>query len=218
MRKILLLLFLLFSTYWANAQNSVVDDFLEDIKAGEFEFQLNKHVLDSLAKVNRIDNSTFFDSKMASLFKKNKKIEKEIRFLDIVDDINVFVYRCQVIDSAKTFIGTPYKYGGMTENGIDCSALILKAFSKNDYELPRTSFQQSKLGRKIKKKKAEIGDLIFFKTTRRNVISHVGIIVENNNDDLKFIHASSSRGVVISSLNEETYFKKKFAKIKRILE
>ena len=102
-------------------------------------------------------------------------------------------------------------------NGIDCSALILNAFQKNNYELPRTSFAQSKLGKKIKKNKADIGDLIFFKTTRRNIVSHVGIVVENRNGSIMFIHASSSRGVTISSLDSETYFKKRFAKIKRII-
>ena len=129
----------------------------------------------------------------------------------------MFLARNKIIDSAKIYLGTPYKYGGMSRNGIDCSALIFRAFKKNNRELPRTSFAQSKLGKKIKKRKAEIGDLIFFKTSRRNVVSHVGIIVENKNGSIKFIHASSSRGVTISSLDNETYFKRKFAKIKRII-
>ncbi|NJM79845.1 MAG: C40 family peptidase [Flavobacterium sp.] len=76
--------------------------------------------------------------------------------------------------------------------------------------------EQSKLGKKVKKEKADIGDLIFFKTTRRKVISHVGMVVANYNGEIKFIHASSSKGVTISSL-EQSYFKKKFVKIKRVI-
>jgi cell wall-associated NlpC family hydrolase len=126
--------------------------------------------------------------------------------------------KAEVIETAKEYIGTPYYYGGMSKNGIDCSALMLFAFTKNDMELPRTSRAQSKIGRKVKKAKAEPGDLIFFKTNRRrNIITHVGLVTENNEGLIKFIHASSSKGVIESSL-DESYYKKTFAKIKRIIE
>ena len=104
----------------------------------------------------------------------------------------------------------------MTKNGIDCSALMLKAYDNIDFDLPRTSFAQSKIGKKIKKTKALPGDLVFFKTSRRNRVTHVGLITENNNGEIKFIHASSSKGVIESSL-EENYYKKTYVKIKRIL-
>jgi len=190
------------------AQNSINSFEITDIYDGEMEFILNKNFKDSLQK-NRTSVSAFF--------KKKKKQLKKIEFENFVEDVDMFLVRNKIIDSAKIYIGTPYKYGGMSLNGIDCSALIFRAFQKNNHELPRTSSAQSKLGKKIKKNKAEIGDLIFFKTSRRNVISHVGIVVENKNGSIKFIHASSSRGVTISSLDNETYFKKKFAKIKRII-
>lgn len=126
--------------------------------------------------------------------------------------------KAEIIQTAKEFIGTPYHYGGMTKDGIDCSALTLNAFANNDMALPRTSRAQSKIGRKIKKLNAEAGDLIFFKTNRRrSVITHVGLITENKDGEIKFIHASSSKGVIESCLNE-SYYKRTFAKIKRIIE
>ena len=126
--------------------------------------------------------------------------------------------KAEVIEAAKEYIGTPYHYGGMSKNGIDCSALMLFAYTKNDMELPRTSRAQSKIGRKVNKSKAEPGDLIFFKTNRRrSVITHVGLVTENHDGLIKFIHASSSKGVIESSL-EESYYQRTFAKIKRIIE
>lgn len=176
-----------------------------------------------------------YDAVEKALVKKFKKKEKEAKKLKLISDkllkrlaledattisnVNLPNFqKAEVIETAKEYIGTPYYYGGMSKEGIDCSALILFAYSKNDVELPRTSRAQSKIGRKIKKSKAEPGDLIFFKTNRRrSVITHVGLITENHEGKIKFIHASSSQGVVESSL-ENSYYKKTFAKINRIIE
>lgn len=125
--------------------------------------------------------------------------------------------RESIVESAKDFLGTPYRYGGTTTNGFDCSGLTCTTYKKAEIELPRTSIAQSEEGRKVKKAKAKPGDLIFFKTSRRNVINHVGIVTENTEGEIKFIHASTSSGVVISSLLE-SYYEKAFAKIKRIIE
>lgn len=176
-----------------------------------------------------------YDANEKALVKKFKKKEKEVKKAKIISDklqkrlaledattisnLNLPNFqKAEVIETAKEYIGTPYHYGGMSKKGIDCSALMLFAYSKNDMELPRTSRAQSKIGRKIKKVNAEPGDLIFFKTNRRkSVITHVGLVTENHDGEIKFIHASSSQGVVESSL-ENSYFKKTFAKIKRIIE
>ena len=149
------------------------------------------------------------------------KLQKRLTLEDATTISNVNFpnfQKAEVIEAAKEYIGTPYHYGGMSKNGIDCSALMLFAYTKNDMELPRTSRAQSKIGRKVKKSKAEPGDLIFFKTNRRrNIITHVGLVTENHEGLIKFIHASSSQGVIESSL-DNSYYKKTFAKIKRIIE
>jgi cell wall-associated NlpC family hydrolase len=176
-----------------------------------------------------------YDASEKALVKKFKKKESEVKKYKLISDklqkrlsledattisnTNFPNFqKAEVIEAAKEYIGTPYHYGGMTKKGIDCSALMLFAYTKNDMELPRTSRAQSKIGRKIKKSNAEPGDLIFFKTNRRrSVITHVGLVTENHDGLIKFIHASSSKGVIESSL-EESYYQRTFAKIKRIIE
>jgi cell wall-associated NlpC family hydrolase len=185
---------------------------MQDEAAGNYEISLDVAYKDSIAKIKKT-----LPKPVKTVFLKKRLKEKEkARFNDIVDDIDDFLIRAKIIDSAKVYVGTPYHYGGMSEKGIDCSALIYRAYQKNDLSVPRTSIAQSELGEKVKPKKADIGDLIFFRTTRRKRISHVGMVVENYNGDIKFIHASSSKGVMISSL-EESYFKKRFVKIKRLI-
>ncbi|UQD57694.1 C40 family peptidase [Flavobacterium sp. K5-23] len=108
--------------------------------------------------------------------------------------------------------------GGTTKSGFDCSGLMCVIFDAHDINLPRTSYKQSKVGFIIDQEKEEVkkGDLVFFKTGRRKKINHVGMVVDVTEDDVKFIHSSSSRGVMISSL-KETYFQNAFAQLNRIL-
>ena len=104
----------------------------------------------------------------------------------------------------------PYRIGGNGLNGIDCSAFV-KGIVQNTYqvELPRTSREQADFSTSISKDELTEGDLVFFNT--RGGISHVGMYLNNN----KFVHASTSSGVIISDLNEN-YWKKRFVKAGRI--
>ncbi|WP_310991069.1 C40 family peptidase [Aequorivita marina] len=122
----------------------------------------------------------------------------------------------EIIDFAKTFQGTRYKYGGTTEAGMDCSGLICVAFKKENISLPRISRDMATQGIPVSLKNVEEGDLVFFKTSRRNVISHVGLVVEAKHGQVKFIHSTTSAGVIISSLDEK-YWKKAFAEIRRVI-
>lgn len=104
---------------------------------------------------------------------------------------------------AAQWIGTPYRAGGTTANGVDCSGLTTQIY-RNVYrlQLPRSSRDQFKAVSKVNKKKLEAGDLVFFSTDRsRKNVSHVGIYLKKG----KFIHASTSSGVIISKLNEPYY-------------
>ncbi len=121
-----------------------------------------------------------------------------------------------IISYAKTFSGTRYKYGGTTKKGMDCSGLVYTSFKKENIILPRTSRSMATQGKPISLKKVNVGDLLFFKTNKRkNVISHVGLVVETKGS-IKFIHASTSKGVIVSSLNE-SYWNKAFALARRVL-
>ena len=111
-------------------------------------------------------------------------------------------------------MGTPYKYGGNDLSGIDCSGLTKNVFSKAvNITIPRTAREQFEVGKKVEKSELEFGDLVFFDTQKKSFPGHVGIILDNN----FFVHSSSSRGVIISSLHED-YYKKKYVGAKRLIK
>ena len=106
------------------------------------------------------------------------------------------------IESAK-WIGVPYRPGKEGKTGTDCSGLTCRLY-KSVYriQLPRTTQEQSSQSRKVSKRNLHEGDLVFFSSpSARNKVAHVGIYLKEG----KFIHASSSRGVIVSSLNENYY-------------
>ncbi len=122
-----------------------------------------------------------------------------------------------VIGKARTYIGTPYKWGGNDKKGIDCSGLLVRSFESVGMKLPRTTSQQIDLGKKVSLKKSREGDLVFFafgKSKRK--VTHVGLVSNvENNSDIKFIHASSSKGVVETQLIRD-YYLKRIRKVKRV--
>ena len=122
-----------------------------------------------------------------------------------------------ILSEANTYIGTPYRFGGMTRSGIDCSAFVLSVYgSVTGINLPRISSVQAQEGERVEREQLEKGDLLFFQT-RGSRISHVGIVQEITQEgEIKFIHASTSKGVTISSLNEK-YWGLRFRFAKRIL-
>ncbi len=122
-----------------------------------------------------------------------------------------------VINTALTFSGTKYKYGGTTKKGMDCSGLLYVSFGAHDVQLPRVSYNMAEKGKRIRIKNVTKGDLLFFKTKKRaKRINHVGMVVAVDDDEIKFIHASSSRGVIVSSLREG-YWNAAFVKATRVL-
>lgn len=123
----------------------------------------------------------------------------------------------RVVANALKYKGVKYKFGGTTKKGMDCSGIVFVAFGKENIKLPRVSKNMAKTGKKVAIKKAKKGDLIFFKT-RKNYknINHVGLIVSAKKGQIQFIHSTSSRGVIVSSLSQK-YWRKAFVKINRIL-
>ncbi|MCB9195912.1 MAG: C40 family peptidase [Flavobacteriales bacterium] len=113
--------------------------------------------------------------------------------------------RSAIIKEAEKHIGTPYKYGGITTQGFDCSGFTQYVFSKNGITLPRTAGSQATAYEKIKIDDARQGDLVFF-GRNKNEISHVGIVFSNGDEGLKMIHASTSRGVMVSNVNKDPYW------------
>lgn len=130
----------------------------------------------------------------------------------VVDDTPPGLSRDRVLLDVISYLGTPYKYGGMSRRGIDCSGFTATIYSgAADVKLPRSTKEQFTTGSTVERDELQFGDLVFFNTTGRTP-SHVGIFIEG---DL-FAHASASEGVTFSSL-ESTYFKKRFVGARRVV-
>jgi len=118
----------------------------------------------------------------------------------------------QLQDQLGSWRGTPYRYGGMSRSGIDCSGFVLTTYrDKFNLQLPRMTSEQALIGTRISKDQLLPGDLVFFKTGSGENGLHVGIYDADN----QFIHASTSRGVTRSSL-DNAYWRKYFWQARRL--
>ena len=119
-----------------------------------------------------------------------------------------------LIGRCRAFLGTPYRWGGMSNAGVDCSGLVCLVYKQAEgMVLPRDTKNQHKLGRKISLANAQPGDLLFFSTGFWPGISHVGIYTGNG----RFIHASTKRGVIESSIDDD-YYRARFVEARRLFK
>ncbi|MEO1450238.1 MAG: NlpC/P60 family protein [Bacteroidota bacterium] len=121
----------------------------------------------------------------------------------------------KAITTALSYVGTKHKMGGLSRRGIDCSGLMVKSFEAAGYSLPRVSRDQAHVGLKVKMKDLKKGDLVFFKQGSK--VDHVGLVVAVSKDQVRFVHTSSSKGVMVSKL-EERYWNKHYHSARRIWE
>jgi probable lipoprotein NlpC len=118
---------------------------------------------------------------------------------------------------AKSFLGTPYRYGGNSRNGIDCSSLIQQSYAKIGIKLPRTAQEQAKVGNKKGKSSVRPGDIVYFEfKQKREKWWHTGMVTYAEKGTIKFVHASSSRGVVEDTYND--YYKKNTKYFRRVIK
>ncbi|HBV97453.1 MAG: glycoside hydrolase [Peptococcaceae bacterium BICA1-7] len=116
-----------------------------------------------------------------------------------------------IISYAKKYIGVPYRGGGQTPRGFDCSGYVQYVFKNFGINMPRTAAEQYSAGRKVSRQEAEPGDIIAFRTGK--YISHSGIYLGGG----KFISSTSSRGVIITSI-QDPYWSDHFLGFSRIIE
>lgn len=142
---------------------------------------------------------------------------ENLRKLDSKFDGKISGSAKDILKDAEKYLGSPYKFGGNSSSGFDCSGLTTKVFDDNGLKLPRRSADQANSGKNIDVEEVKPGDLLFFATADGSKVSHVGIVHTIENDgEIKFIHASTSKGVIISSLNEK-YWNKAYLHAQRIL-
>ncbi|AZA61701.1 MULTISPECIES: C40 family peptidase [Chryseobacterium] len=178
--------------YKTDAKLAAIDTKMENDK----KLLINSFISEKAVAISNARNSL-----------KNSEIAKAIKHNKTIDNI---------LTEAQTYLGTPYRYGGMTRNGIDCSAFVLSVFgAAAGLTLPRVAASQSQEGEAIDKENLQKGDLIFFSHGKR--ISHVGIVESVTEEgEVKFIHAATSKGVMISSLND-SYWGPKYRFAKRVI-
>jgi len=138
---------------------------------------------------------------MAS-YKETTEKETSLSGQGKIEDIGSNLLASRIIENALNFLNTPYRYGGLSKRGIDCSGLTKKSYEAAGISIPRTSREQAKAGEVIPISALKPGDLLFFGNKGR--INHVGIYIGDN----KFIHASRKSGKVVVADLEEEYYQK----------
>jgi len=187
------------------------------LEAHVYEIAYLKADLISWAEdLKRRDKKTEFENLqkvMDGLFDDVPDIENQGELVDFkgedTEEDAYFKERQKIIDYAKKQIGTPYVWAGNSPPGFDCSGFtcyVMKEFGK---ELPRRAVDQHQNSRKIKEKNVQKGDLIFF--DNGSGISHVGMIVSEKGKPLVMIHASSSKGVILTELEKSDYWLKRIS-------
>ena len=159
-------------------------------------------------KVKHTKNS-FFDD----LRREQEQLLVELR--EIKSKRGATFNKSKILTNAKKYLGGKYVWGGTKPKGFDCSGYVQYLYEKEGVALPRTAYEQSKVGMYVSRKELKKGDLLFFLTNKkRNIpITHVGMYLGND----KFIHAASrKKGIIISSLSKSKY-SRLYIKAKRII-
>ncbi|MGU3414155.1 bifunctional murein DD-endopeptidase/murein LD-carboxypeptidase [Enterobacteriaceae bacterium C23F] len=138
----------------------------------------------------------------SSLQASQDEFESMVRNLDV---------KSRLMDQYASWKGVRYRLGGETKRGIDCSAFVQRTFREQfGMDLPRSTYEQQEMGKSIKRTQLRTGDLVLFRAGSTG--RHVGIYIGNN----QFVHASTSSGVTISSMNEP-YWNKRYNEARRVL-
>lgn len=222
--KILLLFFVLASF---TVQSQIVTSKKEAVKKGVYTPPAEKksQVSGATAQPNTKTPATVTSAKpvavakpkvMAKPKKKRTVVVDEDNGSDLVIGPTENYLSVQMINNAMDFLGVHYRGGGTSRAGMDCSGMVTAVFNIFGMKLPRSSWEMAKVGEKIDPADAKKGDLVFFRTNGKSTINHVGMVIENDGEDITFIHSSTKKGVIISS-TKEPYYKRTLAQANRVI-
>jgi len=125
--------------------------------------------------------------------------------------------RENVVWEAEKYIGTNYQYAGESPQGFDCSGFTQYVIGKFGIPLSRISQSQEIEGRPIPAAQAQPGDLVFFRRTKGGPVFHVALVISNDQEGLKVIHSTSSRGVVVDKIEENSYWRTKILSFRDVI-
>lgn len=207
------------------------------VQKGDSLYSISKRVglsIEEIKKMNGLQTSTLKIGQILLLPKDESRLDEETEELGDGEEVTVASQtedekgesvisatlgkwsnpeeRNLFVRVVKTFLGVPYKLGGSTLRGIDCSAFVKKIYEIFNIELPRTTREQFSVGKKVEKDQLEEGDLVFFK--RRGNRAHVGIFIGDN----QFVHASSYNKQVKIDYLDAPYYSKRFLRGVRVKE
>lgn len=206
-------------------KNEELQEVFHTVLPKETKYGLSKKYKISIAELEQLNPQIKNELAVGTrlVIRTSEKIDKEVVVDQVVfpKEINLVSEKGllnaeSVIATASSNIGVKYRSGGTDSDGFDCSGLMFSSFKTIDITLPRSSSEQALVGIKIDKISAQKGDLIFFATGGSSRINHVGLITEVSENDIKFVHSSTSSGVIISSVTED-YYDKRFVQINRVI-
>lgn len=203
MKKIIILLILTLTIISCKTQSNIITSKKEAVEKGVYSYSKSKNTNHKESVLNEsfdMEDENEYDDKNYTRVSKSENALAN-----------------QIVDLALENLGVKYRIGGTTKTGMDCSGLVFSSYANYDVSLPRTSIDMSRHGEMISTSEAQPGDLIFFKTNGKTVINHVGIIVEVMPNEIKFVHSSTRKGVIVSSTSD-AYYGKTFAQINRVLK
>lgn len=231
-KKILFLIFPIFLLGTTLGHSQIITTKKEALKKGVYEKPVEKKKISpeverTLAFVEKAKADKPVTSKAVASTEKPKSskavkskkaviVDKEEADLVVAGSSSENYLSMQLINNAMEFLGVRYRGGGTSKAGMDCSGMVTAVFNIFDIKLPRSSHDMATVGEKVDSSDVKKGDLIFFKTNGRSVINHVGLVIEKIGDEIKFIHSSTSKGVMVSS-TKESYYHKNFAQVNRVV-
>jgi len=118
---------------------------------------------------------------------------------------------------AHQHIGTRYTYAGKNPQGFDCSGFVFFVMNKYGISLPGSSRTQEKYGKSVTTASSQPGDLIFFRRDKNGEVFHVAIVYSNDENGLQVVHSTSSRGVVLDNISNNSYWKPKISTARRVI-